>query len=95
MKSMKGESAATLETFHAKVQKAWGLQGPRILRWKYKLEAGMVLRVQVEKADTCKSYTYLARLQASGRISIPKIAAEIVELQPGDLVKVAVWLPEG
>ncbi len=94
MKKIKGESAATFETFHAKVQKALRLQVPRVLRWKYKLEAGMVLRVQVEKVDTCKSHTYLTRLQCSGRISIPKIAAEIVELQPGDLVRVGVWLPE-
>ena len=92
LKRMKEQSIAKFETFHVRVQKALRLQVPRVLRWKYKLEAGMVFRVQVEKVDTCKSHTYLTRLQRSGRISIPKIAAEIIELKPGDLVRVAVWL---
>jgi len=79
------------ETFHARVQKQMRVQLPRLLRWKYKLSPGEVMKVRVT-TPPIGSQKFYARLQKGGRITIPKITAELLDIQPGQLVEIVVWL---
>jgi len=81
------------ETFHTRVQKQMRIQIPRLLRWKYRLDPGNVMRVQVTNKDSHDSQQFLAKMQQGGRITVPKTLAELLSLKPHQLVSVAVWLP--
>ena len=70
------------------------LQIPKLLRWKHKLTAGMVLEVSVARDDLDECYDFLARIQTGGRISIPKVAVEILSLTAGSLVGVTLDVPQ-
>jgi hypothetical protein len=69
------------------------IQIPRLLRWKYKLDAGSVMRVQVTNTDSHDSQQFLAKMQQGGRITVPKITAELLGLKFKQLVNVVIWLP--
>lgn len=81
------------ETFHTRVQKQMRIQIPRLLRWKYRLDPGNVMRVQVTNKDSHDSQQFLAKMQQGGRITVPKTIAELLSLRQRQLVDVVVWLP--
>lgn len=81
------------EAYHAQMQKQMRIQIPRLLRWKYRLDPGNVMRVQVTNKDSHDSQQFLARMQQGGRITVPKTVAQLLSLRPRQLVGVVVWLP--
>ena len=81
------------EVFHTRVQEQIRIQIPRLLRWKYKLAPGIVMRVQVTNKDSHDSHRFLAKMQQGGRITVPKTLAELLSLKPHQVVRVVVWLP--
>ena len=81
------------ETFHTRLQKQMRIQIPRLLRWKYKLDPGDVMRVQVTNKDSHDSQQFLAKMQQGGRITVPKTTAELLNLKLHQLVKIVLWLP--
>lgn len=83
-----------VESFHNRVQKGLRLQIPLLLRWKYKLEVGTVFKAQIQRTDNYKSQKFFTRLQKGGRIGIPRLTCEILELHGGELVEATLWLPD-
>ena len=81
------------EVFHTRIQEQMRIQIPRLLRWKYKLAPGIVMRVRVTNKDSHDSQQFLAKMQQGGRITVPKTLAELLVLKPRQLVSVVVWLP--
>ena len=76
------------EEFIARVQKNNRLQIPVLIRWKYKLKIGIIMKARIFKSGEMDSYRFHARLGKSGRITIPKIVVETGQMQPKDLVHV-------
>ena len=87
------ESFGNLESFHARLQKQMRIQIPRLLRWKYKLDPGDVMKVMVAKLGSFGSKEFLAKMQQGGRITVPNIYVELEGLKLHELVKVDLWLP--
>lgn len=82
----------TAEAFHTRIQKRMRIQIPRLLRWKYKLKPGRVMRVQIAVETASSPSQFLARMQKGGRITIPKTTAEILGLTPRQLVEMVIWI---
>jgi bifunctional DNA-binding transcriptional regulator/antitoxin component of YhaV-PrlF toxin-antitoxin module len=80
------------ETFTAKIQKALRIQIPVLLRWKYKLDPGTILKVELTRTSPLRKTRFYARLQKSGRLAIPKLVAETNELKKGDVVEATIWI---
>lgn len=57
------------------------------------MDAGSVMRVQVTNTDSRDSQLFLAKMQQGGRITVPKITAELLGLKFKQLVNVVIWLP--
>lgn len=74
--------------FHATLQKGNRVQVPVLVRWKFKLEPGEVLKVKVAPAGFGRSETFFARLQKGGRITVPAVAATFLELKRGSVLNV-------
>jgi len=69
------------------------IQIPRLLRWKYKLDPGDVMRVQVTNMNSYDYREFLAKMQQGGRITVPKTYVELLSLKLHQLVEIALWLP--
>jgi len=82
------------ETFTAKIQASMRIQIPVLIRWKYKLNPGTVLKIEIVRTSPLKKTRFYARLQKSGRITIPKLVAETTQLGVSDIVKIICWLNE-
>ena len=53
------------------------------------MEAGEVLRVKASGVEFgARSVVFFARLQKGGRITVPRVEAEILEVKPGTVLKV-------
>lgn len=79
------------EEFLAKVQVGNRVQIPVTVRWRNRLEPGEVLTVTVRSAARRKFY---ARYCKDFRITIPKLVAEDLGIEPGEVVEVILH-PEG
>jgi len=82
------------ESFTAKIQASLRIQIPVLLRWRYKLDPGAILKVQVTGTSPPRRARFYARMQKSGRIAIPKLTAETMQLQKSDVVGVMVWIQQ-
>ena len=59
--------------FKARLQKGNRVQLPKPVRWRYKLETDQTLKVGVTVANMfCGWESFFARMDKSGRITIPK-----------------------
>jgi len=77
--------------FLARLQKLNRIQIPVEVRWRYKLEPGELLKVEVHPVGGLDSEGFVARLLADGRITIPWEVAWHLKLdKPGYMLKV--WL---
>jgi bifunctional DNA-binding transcriptional regulator/antitoxin component of YhaV-PrlF toxin-antitoxin module len=71
------------ETFKAKLQRHNRLAVPMLLRWRYKMEPGELLKVTVKLLEP-ESYgeeEFLAKTSTDGRLTIPKLTMKILERQ--------------
>ena len=70
------------ETFKAKLQRHNRLAVPTLLRWRYKMEPGELLKVTVKPLEA-ESYgeeeEFLAKTATDGRLTIPKLTMKILE----------------
>lgn len=73
---------------HAKLLSENRIQIPVLVRWKFKLEPGEILKVKVSPIKSHASETFFARLQKGGRITVPTRVAIFLELKPGDAMEV-------
>ena len=65
------------------------VQVPVLVRWRFRLEAGEVLRVKVSPARFgVRSVVFFARLQRGGRITVPRVEAEVLGVKAGSVLKV-------
>ena len=75
--------------FHATLQRGNRVQVPVLVRWKFRLDPGEVLRVKVSPVGVgFRSVDFFARLQKGGRITVPRLEAEILGVKPGSVLKV-------
>jgi len=74
------------ERFLARVGVLNRVKVPVLVRWKNRLEPGEVLTVTVEAEYM--SRVFYARYRKDFRITIPKLVAEDLGLEPDDVVKV-------
>lgn len=54
----------------------------------------MVIRVKIEIDDPCGGERFFSRIQKGGRVTIPKLTAELLNLKAWQIVKVTLWLPD-
>jgi bifunctional DNA-binding transcriptional regulator/antitoxin component of YhaV-PrlF toxin-antitoxin module len=73
---------------HAKLLSENRVQIPVLVRWKFKLEPGEVLKVKVSPMRSHASETFFVRLQKGGRITVPTQVAVFLELESGDVLEV-------
>jgi len=61
--------------FKAALQKGNRVQLPKLVRWRFKLETSQILRVSVTAVNMFSGWeTFYAKMDKSGRITIPKLA---------------------
>jgi len=69
------------ETFKAKLQRHNRLAVPTLLRWRYKMEPGELLKVTVKplEPEGFREEEFLAKMAIDGRLTIPKLTMKILE----------------
>jgi len=67
-------------TFKTRLQHHNRIVVPRLLRWRYKMEQGELLKanVRVFGSENYEEETFLAKLTIDGRLTIPKLTMEIL-----------------
>jgi bifunctional DNA-binding transcriptional regulator/antitoxin component of YhaV-PrlF toxin-antitoxin module len=71
-------------SFKTVLQKGNRIQLPKLVRWKYKLEQDQVLKVSVTTLNVFGWETFYARMDKSGRITIPKLTRSLLESSARD-----------
>ena len=84
-----------IESFHARLQRGNKVQIPVLIRWKNRLEPSEVYSVEVSKADEYKSEKFYVRLGKDGRIVIPKLAVERLEIKHRDVLSCILYVEKG
>ena len=75
--------------FYGRLQRGNRIQVPVLVRWRFRLQAGEVLRVKVSDVGFGgRSVVFFARLQNGGRITVPRAEAEVLEVKAGNVLKV-------
>ena len=75
--------------FHATLRSWNRVQVPVLVRWKFRLEPGEVLRLKVSPVGVgFRSVVFFARLQKGGRVTVPLLEAEILGVKPGSILRV-------
>ncbi|MDH5687335.1 MAG: hypothetical protein OEZ48_05705 [Candidatus Bathyarchaeota archaeon] len=77
-----------IERFPAKLQRRNRIQVPLMVRWRYRLKMGEMLRVGVRSPVSLASEVFYGRLIGGGRITVPKLVVDLLEIEPGDVVNV-------
>jgi bifunctional DNA-binding transcriptional regulator/antitoxin component of YhaV-PrlF toxin-antitoxin module len=73
--------------FKAVLQKGNRVQVPRVVRWRFKLDSEQVLKVSVHAVDVWSGWeTFYARVDKSGRITVPKLQRELLKGREQGLV---------
>jgi len=69
-----------LASFKAKLENRNRTQIPNLLRWRYKMEQGELLKanVRVFDSENYEEETFLAKMTSDGRLTIPKLTMEIL-----------------
>ena len=63
--------------FKTVLQKGNRVQVPKLVRWRYKLDSEQVLKVSVG-STLYGSETFYARMDRSGRVTVPKLTLELL-----------------
>ena len=79
------------EKFLARLQKGNRIQVPVLIIWKYKLNAGEVLRVRVWSNEAHTGESFYVRLSKDSRFRVPKIVVEELELEPGTVLECTIY----
>jgi bifunctional DNA-binding transcriptional regulator/antitoxin component of YhaV-PrlF toxin-antitoxin module len=73
------------ETFKTKLQRHNRLAIPTLLRWRYKMQPGELLKVSLKPLNQ-EGYgeeEFLAKVAVDGRLTIPKLTMQILEQAEG------------
>ena len=66
--------------FKTMLQKGNRIQLPKLVRWRFKLEPNQVLKVTLTATNVFGAWeTFYARMDKSGRITIPKLTLELLQ----------------
>jgi bifunctional DNA-binding transcriptional regulator/antitoxin component of YhaV-PrlF toxin-antitoxin module len=70
-----------LASFKAKLENRNRIQIPNLLRWRYKMEQGELLKanVRVFGSENYEEETFLAKMTCDGRLTIPKLTMEVLK----------------
>ena len=72
--------------FKAALQKGNRVQLPKLVRWRFKLETSQILRVSVTAVNFFSGWeTFYAKMDKSGRITIPKLALRELGIRRPDV----------
>ena len=71
-------------SFKTVLQKGNRIQLPKLVRWRYKLEQDQVLKVSVMALGGFGCETFYARMDKSGRITIPKLTLSLLQSRAYD-----------
>jgi bifunctional DNA-binding transcriptional regulator/antitoxin component of YhaV-PrlF toxin-antitoxin module len=72
-------------SFKTVLQKGNRIQLPKLVRWKYKLEQNQILKVSVTALNFYGGWeTFLATMDKSGRITVPKLVLRLLEEEAGE-----------
>ncbi len=96
-KTWQGEPRLRLKekvSFLARLQVENRIQIPVEVRWRYKLEPGQILRLEIYPMNGFNSEEFFARLQLGGRINVPWEAVWALELKHGEMLRVWLFLGE-
>ena len=67
------------ENFKVKLQRHDRFAVPQLLRWRYKMEQGELLRVRVKIYNSVNfGEEFLTRMAADGRVNVPKLTMQIL-----------------
>ena len=55
------------------------------------MEQGEVVYVKVYSPESYRKETFYARVLKDGRITVPKLVTEMLEIKPGDIVYVTLY----
>ncbi len=68
-------------TFKTKLQRHNRIVVPRHCRWRYKMEPGELLKVNIEpfNSESYQEEEFLAKMASDGRLTIPKLTMEILK----------------
>jgi len=79
------------ESFSARLQRYNRIQIPVLVRWKHKLEQGEVLYVRVYNPSNYNKKEFYAKVLEGGRITVPKLLVELLEIEARDVVYVTLY----
>ncbi len=68
-------------SFKAAIGNANRIQIPTLIRWEFKLEPTQLLKITVRLFNRGIQETFYTKMNKDGRITIPKINAEIIKKQ--------------
>ncbi len=70
-----------LASFKAKLENRNRVQIPSLLRWRYKMEQGELLRanVRVFGSENYEEETFLAKMASDGRLTVPKLTMDVLK----------------
>ncbi len=86
------------ETFKTKLQSQRRIVIPSLLRWRYKMESGELLRIRLKlfEQGSYGEESFLAKTGADMRLTVPKLTMEILEKKhekhlTGAIFEVTLW----
>jgi hypothetical protein len=59
--------------FKTVLQRGNCIQPPKLIRWKFNIETNQILKVTMLPAGSCTGESFYAKMDKSGRITIPKL----------------------
>src|SRR5208283_67369 len=67
-------------TFKTKLERHHRIVVPRLFRWRYKIEPGELLKVNIEpfNSESYRQEDFLAKMTSDGRLTIPKLTMDIL-----------------
>ena len=70
-------------TFKTKLQRHNRIVVPRLVRWRYKMEPGELLKVNVAPygSESYQEEVFLAKMASDGRLTVPKLTLEVLKLR--------------
>ena len=70
-----------IATFKAKLTRKNQIQIPRLLRWRYKMEHGELLKVNITpyNSESYQEEQFLAKMARDGRLTVPKLTIEVLK----------------
>lgn len=81
-------------SFLARLQAENRIQIPVEVRWRYKLEPGQILRLEIHPVSGFSSEEFHSRLQLGGRVTVPWEAVWALKLKQGLMLRVLLFVGE-